>query len=236
MRQRLAREWLDEDAGPEAEIRASLADLAWIHRRLGGAVALERLLASWRERAGRALPRRLDILDVGAGAGAGTMAMLAWWRGQGHDARLVALDRRASHLAAGRPWPPDVELVAGDLFAPPFPPRSFDLVVCSLLLHHFHGPAAVEAVRRMTELSRSGVVVHDLERSWLGYWGFRLIAAMRLSRMTRHDGRLSFRQAYTAPELAALAARAGCGAFRVQAAGRFRLGLTIWRAGESNGA
>ena len=242
MRQRLGREWLDEDAGSAAEVGASLADLAWIHRHLGGEAALRRLLAAAlprlapdRNGATAPGPRRLRILDVGAGAGAGTAAMLAWLRAKGYPCQLVALDRRPSHLLAGRPWPPDVDLAAGDVFALPFPPRSFDLVLCSLFLHHFHGAAAVEVLRQMARLSRGVVVVQDLARSWWGYCGFSLVAAVRLSRMTLHDGRVSFRQAYTAAELAALARQAGLVNYRVSAPGRFRLGLTIWPIGESNG-
>ena len=95
--------------------------------------------------------------------------------------------------------------------------------------------AAVEVLRQMARLSRGVVVVQDLARSWWGYCGFSLVAAVRLSRMTLHDGRVSFRQAYTAAELAALARQAGLVNYRVSAPGRFRLGLTIWPIGESNG-
>ncbi|MGH9505930.1 MAG: methyltransferase domain-containing protein [Terriglobales bacterium] len=236
MRQRPGQEWLDADQGAPDAVRASLADLAWIHRRLGGASAMRRLLAAWLARARQSgnLPPRLRILDAGAGAGAGTAELLAWLRDQGYGAQLIALDRRPSHLAAGRPWPAAVELLAADLFAAPLPARSFDLVMASLLLHHFHGPAAVDLLRRLAALSRGAVLIHDLERGWLGYAGFSLIAAVRLSRLTRHDGRVSFRQAYTAPELAALTRQAGFADFQVRSAGPFRLGLTFWPEGESN--
>ena len=243
MRQRLGREWLDEDAGSAEAVRTSLADLAWIHHRLGGEAALRRLLAAALPRlapnanvAAAPGPGPLRILDVGSGAGAGTAAMLEWLQGQGYACHLVALDRRPSHLLAGRPWPPEVDLAAGDVLALPFPPRSFDLVLCSLFLHHFHGAAAIEVLRAMARLSRGAVLVQDLARSWWGYCGFSLVAAVLLSRMTLHDGRVSFRQAYTAPELAALARAAGCMDYQVSVPGRFRLGLTIWPHGESNGA
>lgn len=234
MRRRPGREWLDEDQGSAAAVRASLADLAWIHRALGGEQAMERVLAAWWSKAKfDRQPQRLRVLDVGAGAGAGTAALLAWFAAQGCQARLSALDRRASHLAAGRPWPEGVDLVAGDLFAPPFAGRSFDLVIASLLLHHFQGEAAAELLRRLASLSRGAVLIHDLERDWLGYAGFSLIAALRCHPMTLHDGRVSFRQAYTRPEAAELARAAGFRHFEMRRAGRFRFGLTLWPDGES---
>lgn len=240
MRQRLGREWLDEDLGTAAEVRASLADLAWIHRVLGGEAAMRRLLGGWLAETRKnarplgGVPARPRILDVGAGAGAGTAALLAWLREQGQEAHLTALDRRASHLAAGRPWPAGVDLAAGDVLAPPLRARSFDLVIASLLLHHFHGVAAVALLRQLAALSRGAVVIHDLERGWLGYAGFSLVAALRCGPMTRHDGRISFRQAYTRAEAAELARRAGFRRYQVESTGRFRWGLTIWPDRESN--
>lgn len=236
MRQRLGREWLDDDRGTAAEVRASLADLAWIHRALGGEAAMRRLLAGWLAQARRqgGAPPCLRILDVGAGAGAGSAALLAWFRAQGHAALLTALDRRASHLAAGRPWPAGVDLAAGDVFAPPLRERTFDLVIASLLLHHFHGAAAATLLRQLAALSRGAVLIHDLERGWLGYAGFSVVAALRCCPMTRHDGRISFRQAYTRQEAAELARTAGFRHYQVQSAGRFRWGLTIWPGRESN--
>jgi hypothetical protein len=61
----------------------------------------------------------------------------------------------------------------------------------------------------MAELARLGFVVSDFRRgrlAWAAVW--LATRAVSRNRMTRHDGPLSVRRAYTPSELARLAARA----------------------------
>jgi hypothetical protein len=65
-------------------------------------------------------------------------------------------------------------------------------------------------LREMARCAAVGVVVNDIVRSWLTYYG--AIVASRLgsrNRLTRHDGPLSALRAYTTAEMAALARAAG---------------------------
>jgi 2-polyprenyl-3-methyl-5-hydroxy-6-metoxy-1,4-benzoquinol methylase len=99
-----------------------------------------------------------------------------------------------------------------------------DVVLCSLTLHHLPEEGVVALLRLMAELGRLGFVVSDLRRSrlaWLAAW----IATHAISRnrITRHDGPLSVRRAYTPGELEGLSARAGLAGVRWQPAPFFRV-------------
>jgi ubiquinone/menaquinone biosynthesis C-methylase UbiE len=92
----------------------------------------------------------------------------------------------------------------------PFADNAFDMVTCSLALHHFSRADAVLVLREMDRVGRTGFVVNDLRRGRVAYgasW-----AASRLTtrnRLTRHDAPLSVRRAYTPAELRTLLDEAG---------------------------
>src|SRR6185312_14154392 len=133
MRLTLAHELLDEDEGTPAEVARSLDELWWINQHLGG-------MSSWRRLWERYLayrveslpPEALTLLDVGAGTGQLAAAHAEWLGAHGVRARVLALDRRLSHLRAG------VTAVAADAYRLPFADGGVDLVTCNLFLHHFH--------------------------------------------------------------------------------------------------
>lgn len=223
MRRIPAAELLDDDLGTAEEVRASLDDLWWLNRRFGG-------LNSYRGLLDEALAGRKSSpvrwLEVGAGTGQVTAALRDGLESAGYTIEAWLLDRRASHLAAqGAPATRRLRAVAGDILQAPFPEGSFDLVSCSLFLHHFSGTAAVAMLSAMARLSRGAVVINDLQRSWPAYWGVRLLGIHARSRLTRHDAPISVRQAYTLDELAELARAAGMKNFHARPAGLFRMGL-----------
>jgi hypothetical protein len=80
----------------------------------------------------------------------------------------------------------------------------------SLTLHHLPPDAAVTALGEMRAAARLAVVVNDLVRSRVSLaivWiATRLLACHRIS---RHDGPLSVRRAYSPEELRSLAEKAG---------------------------
>ena len=178
------------DSAPQNEMAANLNDLQRINRFFGGRQTLRSVL--------RPLLRPgLTILDIGA-ASADHAAGLA-------GARVVSLDLSESHLRHGRG-----PRVAADAFALPFAPRSFDLVMANLFLHHFENDAIVRLLRSFASVARIGVIVNDLERSRLA-WCFLPLTAPVLgwNRITLHDGPVSVAAGFRPPELAELFAAAG---------------------------
>ncbi|MGH9520225.1 MAG: methyltransferase domain-containing protein [Terriglobales bacterium] len=206
-------ELLDDDLGSPEEITRSLDELWWINQHLGG-------LSSWRKLLRQAaLPRGLTLLDIGSGTG-----QVAAWIGTEMQARVVALDRRASHLGG------DGRRVAADALRLPFLSSSFDVVTCNLFLHHFHGEPARALLGEMARVTRRAVIINDLERGWIPWLAIQTLG-VRFSRITRHDGPRSVGQAYTRLELEALARQA---APDMQARCRrywpYRLGLLLERS------
>lgn len=226
MRRITSHELLDEDLGTTEEIERSLDDLWRINRWLGGVSSNLRLLERFFARTG---PHPVRILDVGSGDGRLAGHLRRELRRRNLRAEFFVLDRRLTHLERGRASASGLAPVVADVFALPFRDRSFDLVMCNLLFHHFSGARAVELLRNLGAVAREAVLVNDLERHVLPYLFIRCAFPFARSRLTRHDGPASVRQAYTRSELAALAREAGFSDFEAERLPAFRLGLVLWK-------
>ncbi len=86
----------------------------------------------------------------------------------------------------------------------------FDIVYCTLLLHHFSDRDAVEILAAMKRLARRAVLVDDLQRTRLG-WFLAVVGCQLLSRspIVHFDGPQSVRAAFTCEEALGLARAAG---------------------------
>jgi SAM-dependent methyltransferase len=89
-------------------------------------------------------------------------------------------------------------------------PANYDVLTCSLFLHHLAREDAVSLMRRMGEAARRRIVICDLERRmrhrWLIWLGTRLLTR---SRIVHADGPRSLRAAFTLDEARQMAAEAG---------------------------
>ena len=221
-----SQEWLDDDFGTPGEIRQSFDDLWRINRWLGGVSGCLHLLDHYFARRGL---RQARILDVGSGDSRLAACLQAELARRNQSAKFVALDRRLSHLRNGNHSSGRVTRVVADVSSLPFPKESFEVVISNLFLHHFSEDEAVELLRSLAEVASEAVLINDLERHPLPYVFIRLAWPFARSRVTRHDGAASVRQAYTKDELESLAARAGFANFEVERLPAFRLGLALWK-------
>jgi len=226
MRRVPSQEWLDDDLASPEEIRQSFDDLWRINRRLGGVSGCLRLLEGFFARTGS---RRARILDVGSGDGRLAARLQEELARRRLSAEFVAFDRRPNHLTNGNHFPRGFSRVAGDAPEFPFRAESFDVVMCNLFLHHFSGEHARKMLQGLAAIASQAVLINDLERHPLPYFFIRFAWPFARSRVTRHDGAASVRQAYTRQELGELAREAGFSKFEIEPLAAFRLGLTVWK-------
>jgi 2-polyprenyl-3-methyl-5-hydroxy-6-metoxy-1,4-benzoquinol methylase len=210
-----ALEHLDRPVTP-TERDASLADIDRLNAWFGGyALTLHAL----RRVVGRVPPsHRVLVADVGGGRGDFARRLIHRARRRGRPVRVVVVDRDPDLLAtARRGGESDLSLVRADATALPFREGSIDVVTMSLTLHHMEPDAAVTSLREMRAAARAAIIINDLLRTRLSLvlvWiATRLLACHLIS---RHDGPLSVRRAYSPDELRALAEKAGLPTPRVE--------------------
>jgi SAM-dependent methyltransferase len=199
------RELLDDPSLPSGEMAENLADLSRIDRVWGGSRALARWLRGRSNGSGRIL-----VLDLGAGSGVAAGRLSRDLSGAGLTLTVVALDLQWRHLAAGRRTRSDVvKAVAADALRLPLADGSVDFAVSTLLLHHLSPEQVTALLREIRRVTRRGFALLDLRRHRVPL-AF-LAAAGRVlfsSPITRHDGLVSVRQAYTPEELGRILAAA----------------------------
>lgn len=217
-------ELLDQPGTPLPELAESLADIGRLNR-LGPTRALLAHVAPFFDRRPGAEPLR--VLDLGTGGADIPVAVVRWARARGRRVTVLALDLQPAVLACARQAVrdlPEVRLVAGDAVRPPVRPGAVDVALCSLTLHHLPEDAVVALLRLMADVARLGFVVSDLRRSRLAYAAAWLATrAISQNRLTRHDGPLSVRRAYTRGELVRLSETAGLEGVRWHTAPCFRV-------------
>ncbi len=214
-------EWLDLHRGSLADVRQSLSDISRINRWLGGRAALRRFLFPRMRQA--ATKRRLRILDVGTGSAAVPLEIVRWARRHEIRVEIVALDNNPRHLSVAREEVSayeEIQLLAADVTAIPFPPASFDFVLSMLFLHHFSRGELVELLPALKAICRGTLLLNDLVRDRVPYLFFRMSAPVfARSRLTRHDGEVSIFRAYTPSEMRSILAGADLGSARVYTQG-----------------
>ena len=97
-----------------------------------------------------------------------------------------------------------------DVLKDELPHASYDVVMCTLFMHHLDEPEAVQLLNVMNHAARHLAMVDDLQRTSLGYglaWaGCRLLTRCRIVHV---DGPLSVQGAFTVDEAEQLAVEAG---------------------------
>lgn len=215
LRQRSADlELMDDLTIGGAELREALRQLQVINAALGAAwPTLEGVAHFWRA-AGK--PAMLTVLDVGAGSGDLSRALLGWADRNGVRMRLVLADINPETCAAAADAhrsEPQVSVVCCDLLQLAL--RPVDIVTAALFTHHFRQGQLPAVYRAMVGAARYGVVVNDVHRHWLA-WAAIWLATQILSRnrMIRHDAPLSVRRGFRATDLRRLRAEPGLGELR----------------------
>ena len=157
--------------------------------------------------------RPLRVLDLACGGGDTVVALAGKARREGLPIQVDGCDISPQAVEHSRNQAEAAGVDArffvhdalhGDL------PSGYDVIMCSLFLHHLDEGDAQGVLGRMKSAARRLVLVDDLVRSRLGYtlaWvGCRLLSR---SKVVHYDGPVSVAGAFRADEVASLAAQAG---------------------------
>jgi SAM-dependent methyltransferase len=228
-------EWMDQpglDAGLHRTALRTLERLNWLSgsgRNLWGEIAP---LARAR---GDGDPLR--VLDLATGSGdvprdlahRAARARIALHI-DGCDISVTAIDEASKSRDAANHGARPPRYFELDVLRDPLPP-DYDVVMCSLFLHHLDEEQACALLASMARAARQLVLVQDLDRS-RGAMRLAYIATRLLTRspVARVDGPLSVAAAFTRSEAAALAERAGLAGARIRACFPFRWMLSAPRA------
>jgi ubiquinone/menaquinone biosynthesis C-methylase UbiE len=200
-------ELMDRPQPVSAELEDDLRSLVSLNRWFGSHRLLRRFLAMW-----LAEGAQYRVLDLATGAGDLPRIMAGWARQRGIKLQIDAVDANPSTLEIARKAStefPEITFVRDNALTYA-PAETYDLVCCSLALHHFSEADAVRLLRQCRELSQRYVLVADLERSRGTLFAIRALTTLIYrAPMTRADALTSARRAFSFDEFRALAEEAG---------------------------
>lgn len=83
---------------------------------------------------------------------------------------------------------PNISYKCEDIFSEPFSQLNYDIMLCTLTLHHFKNNQIDYLLQLFQKQARIEIVINDLHRNIIAYRVFQLICFFfRLNRMSRED-------------------------------------------------
>ncbi len=210
-----AAEYLDARKHEPAQLDQTLDHLAAVNRWLGGTrVVLEHLRQWLPEGGGGGGGGCSRVLDVGTGAGDIPRAIVGWAaKGRrvvdvhGVDIQVPIAFRARDRCASES----SIRVAVADGMRLPFADNTFDVATSSMTLHHLDDSHTHVFVAELSRVSTRAVIINDLERHPINYYGARVLAATvwRTDRYTRHDGPISVLRSFSPRELRRVGEKAG---------------------------
>ncbi len=200
-------ELMDLPQPVSAELEQDLANLRSLNRWFGGYRIIHHFLRRWLR-----TESKIRLLDVATGSGDVPRLIVDYARAHSVPVEIKAIDQQEATVEIARRLSvsyPEIRYCCADLFAWK-PDGIFDIVICSLALHHFSEEDVIRALRKFRELSSGAILVTDLQRSrFLSMAVFVVTETLYREPMTKFDGRLSASRAFSFTEMDELAKRAG---------------------------
>ncbi|MCF4101591.1 methyltransferase domain-containing protein [Gillisia sp. M10.2A] len=176
-----------------AELEKTLSDLDTINKWLGGnAITLNGIKHILKE-----FPQNeeIKVVDVGCGNGAILREIAVWARKSDISIKLVGIDANthaiqiAKRLSASYPG---IGFYTLNIFSEEFQQMEFDIVLCTLTLHHFKESEIISLLQNFHNQSKLGIVINDLHRSRLAYVLFQAFCKVFINNeIARKDGLIS---------------------------------------------
>ncbi len=215
-------------AGEELDI--TLRELDGINHWLGGNVVTIRGLKKLLKTVDR--EEVITMADLGCGGG-GMLRLIARWANHkkmkvslhGIDANqnVISFAQRTSVNFA------NIHFLSQDVLSKEFSNHSYDIILATLFLHHFSKTQLIAIFRQLSAVATYGIVVNDLHRHWLAYYGFKLVSTIfSRSKMVKYDGLVSVKRGFKRWELVEILKSAGISNYRLKWRWAFRWELVIW--------
>jgi SAM-dependent methyltransferase len=214
-----------DDFALEGEVlRDALDKIASINQLLGGNLltlrSVEKLIHS--------LPKQneITIVDVGCGNGDMLRALADYGLKNNYNFRLIGID--ANHFTINHAQKlsekyTNISFRCEDIFNKPFEELKYDIVLCTLTLHHFKNKEIIQLMAIFYANSKIGIVINDLHRSALAYRLFQgLCFVFQLNSMSREDGLTSILRGFKKVDLIAFSEKLKFNNYTIQWKWAFR--------------
>lgn len=218
-------EMIDRPGADPEKLRDELKSIRDVNRFFGGFSAIREGVLSLLEEPWDG--QEIKILDLGTGSADVPVYLVGMGRSLNLKFCITAVDNNPTVLQVSRertrPYP-EITIQSGDLTNLTYTPSAFDIVICSLALHHFSREDAVGIIKSMNDFGRIGFIVSELNRSWAAALAAKLYTRLTTNNpMTLFDSYTSVLRAFTPDELMEMAIEADVRNIAIRTHPLFRL-------------
>ncbi|WP_229734109.1 methyltransferase domain-containing protein [Flavobacterium orientale] len=221
---------MDDFSMEGTALQEALDKIASINRLLGGNTltlqGVQQLLKQPTE-------DTLTIVDVGCGNGDMLRTLANYANDNDLNWQLIGIDANAFTINYAKSLSviyPNITYHCKDLFSEAFSQMNYDILLCTLTLHHFRNDQIATLLDVFHRQSRIGIVINDLHRSKLAYRLFQLVCfVFRLNPMSRQDGLTSILRGFKKEELEGFAKGITAEKQRIKWKWAFRYQWVVWK-------
>jgi 2-polyprenyl-3-methyl-5-hydroxy-6-metoxy-1,4-benzoquinol methylase len=217
-------EIMDDFALEGETLREALDKIAKINQLLGGnqltLQGVQELIAK--------IPKttKITIVDVGCGNG-DMLRTLANYGIKNHfNFKLIGIDANNFTIHHARKLSKNYSNInyrCEDIFDKPFEELKYDIVLCTLTLHHFKENEIIQLLTVFNANSKVGIVINDLQRSALAYRLFQALCfVFRLNTMSKEDGLVSILRGFKKEDLVQFSKKLKLNNYQIQWKWAFR--------------
>jgi 2-polyprenyl-3-methyl-5-hydroxy-6-metoxy-1,4-benzoquinol methylase len=214
-----------DDFAMEGEIlREALDKIAKINQLLGGnqltLQGVQELIVK--------IPKatEITIVDVGCGNGDMLRALADYSLKYDYNFKLIGIDANNFTINHAQKLSDDYSNISyrcEDVFGENFTKLKYDIMLCTLTLHHFKDDKIIQLMTVFNANSRVGIVINDLHRSALAYRLFQVLCfVFRLNAMSREDGLVSILRGFKKEELIRFSKKLKLNNYKIQWKWAFR--------------
>jgi 2-polyprenyl-3-methyl-5-hydroxy-6-metoxy-1,4-benzoquinol methylase len=177
--------------------------------------------------------REFTIVDVGCGNGDMLRALADYATTKGLTFNLIGIDANNFTITHARDLSKNYANISyrcEDIFDKEFENLKYDIVLCTLTLHHFKDDQIEKLLSVFYKNATLGVVINDLHRSKIAYRSFQaLCKVFRLNDMSREDGLISILRGFKKVDLIQFSEKLGFRKYDVKWKWAFRYQWIIYK-------
>ena len=191
MKRSYQQELMDDFSIQDERIDNALVELKIINKYLGGISTTKSALNIFTKKNND----EIKILDIGAGSSDNLIAA----KNSFPNIKILSLDKNLRSLTTTKNFIPKIN---SDAFYLPFKNNSYDLVHVALFLHHFNEDQIKKLLNEFLRISKNGIIINDLQRSYLALLGIKLLTILfSKSEMVKHDAPISVKRGFSKSDL-----------------------------------
>lgn len=179
---------------------------------------------------------KLVIADLGCGGGDLIMLMEQWAKSRKLTIDFIGIDANPymiQYAINKSRTANNIEYKVMNILSPEFAQIQFDIITVNSVCHHFKDNTLISLFKQLTKQARLAVIINDLHRHWLSYYGIKFVAKIfRFSRLTSIDAPLSVLRSFRKNELLTLLQKSQLTSYQLSWAWLFRWVIIIWSANE----